>query len=487
MIEYKNTVQFQKKVTNFPTEVYRIDDKSTHIFKLMYTLLELGLGQLQLWQDEASNSESLPGTKFTDLDALYAFLGIARLPEELYRFDPYHDQLTADEWNEIFTKDSLFRLRIMKFFQALLRGGTLEGVQMMAEAACGAECQVFEMWRVINGRGLAEGTALGRRDAAGNLLLEIAKEFVIVPLEDIDDNQRAAVIHLVDLLKPVNTVSTVHTSPVLPLQEVVVRFSASDGHYFEVRRMVTATSDPIFEGREIWIQPNQEVEAPTFALMDHSDTEFTLNEAVTSIKTFRIDDSFFVQSADLNGGINSSVETLVVTETSEPAAPSFSIKIDSEIIFVTERVPVLGSDTDFTYTVVRAQDGTTAATHSNGADVFLGALTIYGDALPSGATFAAWRPIPLADSPDNFPTGLYAGDPAKYDSEGNYIFDYGSQPEYVAWYTTQVQALSGEVNANNQYRLPLAVEAIGGLATQPEDALAPPEFFIQSRIYPEVR
>jgi len=342
------------------------------------------------------------------------------------------------------------------------------------------------MWRVINGRGLAEGSAIGRRDSNGDLLLNIAKEFVIIPFEEIDDNQRAAIIHLVDLIKPVNTVSTVRTSPTLPLQEVSVRFSASEDHYFEIRRMVTASNEPLFEGREIWIDPNREVEAPTYAMMDHHDAEFSLNEAVTTVKTFRIDDLFLVSFGELNGGINASVETIVVTETSEPAAPAFSIKIEDEELFVTDRTPVIATPTDFTYTVLRGQNGTTAATHANAQLVYSGVQSILSDAIPDGTQFGVWKSIPKADSPDNYPTGHYPGDPSKYDSEGNYIFEYPSQGVFVSWYTTQIQQLGGEVSGN-QFRLPLVVETVGGLISTPTDALAPPEFTVEVRVYPESR
>lgn len=481
----------------------------------MYTLLEVGLGQLSLWQDEAVNSESLAGTKFNDLDAMFAFLGISRLPQEMYVYDPYHDQLTVDQWNEIFSKDSLFRNRISKFFQSMLRGGTLEGIQMMAEAASGVECQIFEMWRVLNGRGLAAGTSLGRRDSSGNLLLNLAKEFVIVPLEDINDNQRSAIIHLVDLLKPVNTISTVHTSPVLALQELVVRFSASRDHYFEVRYMVTASDDLIFESQDIWIQPKQEVEAPTFALMDHHDAEWSLNESVSSIKTFGLDDfniaygtldtsNLDIQNVEPNltnivlpntgdeytmmpyvvPSIDSVMTTIVVNETSEPVAPAFSIKIDDEEMFVTDRVPVVNQNTKFTYTVIRGENGTTPSTHMGGTQVFSGAVRIYSEEWAGGIQYGPWRPIPSADSPDNFPSGQYSGDPAKFDAQGNYNFDYSSQDEFLAWFTAQINSIDGQVNGT-QYRLPAAVESVGGTVTTPNDALAPPEFFVQTRIYPD--
>ena len=483
MLEYKSDRKFQRKVRNFATEVYRIDDASTHIFKLMYTLLELGLGQVSVWQDEAQNSESIAGTKFSDLDSMFSFTGIVRLPGELYDYDPYSDQLTSDQWNEILTKDSLFRIRIMKFLQSLLRGGTLEGVQMMAEAASGVECQVFEMWRVISGGGLTEATPLGRRDSDGNLLLNLANEFVVVPLEAIDEGQRAAIIHLVDLLKPVNSVCTVHTGPTTAIQELGVPFSASQDYFFEVRKLVSADDDLAFQDPNVWIQPNEEVEGPTFAGMEVLDTEWSLNEAVTSIKSYQADVDFLLSFGSLVGGINDSTDTIVVDEANAPTAPSFPIKVEAEEMFVTDRLPVVGQNTQFTYTVIRGENGTTPVAHLDASPVNIGAIPLYAERGGYDAQFGDFRPIPLADSSDNYPVGQFSGDPSKFDSEGNYTYDWTSQLAFVEWFTLQVTALGGEV-VGSQYRLQTTVDSVGGLATTPEDALAGPEFIIQNKIFP---
>lgn len=65
----------------------------------------------------------------------------------------------------------------------------------------------------------------------------------------------------------------------------------------------------------------------------------------------------------LNGGINNSVTSLVVSSAASfPATGIFSILIDSEIMTVSA---VSGT----TFTVVRGAEGTTAASHSNGASV----------------------------------------------------------------------------------------------------------------------
>lgn len=480
MLDYRSNRQFQEKVRNFPTEAYRIDDSSTHIFKLMYTLLELGVGQVYTWQDQANNSESMAGTMFNDLDALFAFLGVIRLPGEIYDYDPYHQQLTNDQWNEVFTKDALFRLRITKFMQALLRGGTLEGVKMAAEAASGVIVQVFEMWRVISGQGLATGVTLGRSP-----LLLLAKEFVVIPLEQIDDEQRAAIIHLVDLIKPVNTISTVHTSPSLPQMDVDLRSSASEDYFFEIRRLVSASDDLLFQDPDVWIMPNAETEGPTFAFMSTMGATWSLNQAVNSVKAFSIDDNFLLTFGTLIGAINNSVESIVVDEADEPAAPSFPIKIDDEEFFVSERTPVVGSETQYTYTVLRAQNGTVAASHLNLAAVNNGAIPMFSD-VQITSQFGPFRDIPLADSPDNFPAGQFPGDPSKYDGEGNYTFDYSSQSEYTAWFTYQVQLIGGEV-VGTQFRLPISVDDLAGTISSPDDALAAPEFDIQMKVFPGVQ
>lgn len=482
MLEYRNTHRFQYKVLNFPPEVYRIDDESSHIFKIMYTLLQLGLGQLVGWQDEAENSESMPGTMYNDLDAFFAFLGIVRNNFEIYAYDPYHDQLTHDQWNEVYTKDALFRIRIMKFFQAILRGGTMEGIQMAAEAASGVQVQVFEMWRVLTGAGYGAGVSLGR-----DPLLEIGKEFVIVPLLDEEDatltpEQRSSIIHLVDIIKPVNTICTVRDSASLPLSRVVTRFSASEDYWFEVRRMVSANDDLLFQDPDVWIQPNSEVEGPTFALMDTNSVEWSLNESVDSIKAFRIDDNYLLTFGILDTAINDTVETFVVDEADPPLSPAFPIRIDDEEMFVTDRVPVPNEQTKFTYTVLRAQNGTTAASHLDEAEVHSGTLAIYSDSQIS-AQFTTWASIPLADSPDNFSQGKYSGDPSKFDTEGNYLFDYDSQPQYVQFFTQQIQLLGGEVDGT-KYRVPVSVSDLIELITAPEDALAAPELDIQPKVFP---
>lgn len=67
--------------------------------------------------------------------------------------------------------------------------------------------------------------------------------------------------------------------------------------------------------------------------------------------------------ATLNGAINSGVTSLVVSSAAQfPATPQFRIRVDDEIMLVTG---VAGT----TFTIMRAAEGTTAASHTSGVSV----------------------------------------------------------------------------------------------------------------------
>ena len=96
---------FETKVRNFPEEAYDVTDTSTHVFKYMWTLLEVGVKFLQLIQQVADDAQSsLANTNFSDLD-LFSYLGLDRLNEESYTYDPYLKALPLPTIRELFTKD----------------------------------------------------------------------------------------------------------------------------------------------------------------------------------------------------------------------------------------------------------------------------------------------------------------------------------------------------------------------------------------------
>lgn len=74
----------------------------------------------------------------------------------------------------------------------------------------------------------------------------------------------------------------------------------------------------------------------------------------------------FLAETTLNGAINSSQTTMVVTAVAaSPTVPQFRVRIDNELILVTAQA----SSSSYT-TIVRGIEGTTAASHASGARVY---------------------------------------------------------------------------------------------------------------------
>lgn len=94
-------------------------------------------------------------------------------------------------------------------------------------------------------------------------------------------------------------------------------------------------------------------------------------------------------STTLNGAINDSVTSLTVTSASGfPTYPDFRIKIDSEIFTVTA---VSGT----TFTVVRGEESTAAASHSDGATIT--------HVLTAGSLDRAWMDSQGVDYTNGYP------------------------------------------------------------------------------------
>lgn len=73
----------------------------------------------------------------------------------------------------------------------------------------------------------------------------------------------------------------------------------------------------------------------------------------------------FLAETTLNGAINNSVTSLVITAVAaSPTVPQFRIRIDNELMLVTAVAATV------TYTVTRGIEGTTAASHATGARVY---------------------------------------------------------------------------------------------------------------------
>jgi hypothetical protein len=274
---------FLRKLRNFSDENYTFAPHQ-HITKLMAVLVEdAGVGQLHKIQTVARLAESLGGTQFSELDYFYgSFLKFSRLPDEMYGVDPFSDQLTAVQWRDVEKRDAQYRERISLFLQAILRGGTNEGLSMAAHAACGYPCTILELWRYNDSQGLA--TDPGRIPGS-------AKEMVVVPkIAQLSNSRRRAIYTTLNRLKPADTVVTVDERGLVTRRAISIRHVASPSEYFEVRRYVTGADlpPPPADTRYFWVKDGVEIEAPSFAHLQTQEARWQHNNAITHVDSFTI-------------------------------------------------------------------------------------------------------------------------------------------------------------------------------------------------------
>lgn len=386
---------FERKVSNFPEEVYNFapNDKLTI---LMQTVLgDPGVKQLTKIQELARLTETLRITKYKDLDDFFGpFLGISRLPGELYDVDPYTDQLTTSQWRQIERNDAIYRDRIRLFLRAMAEGGTLRGIAMAAQAVFSQRVQILEHWRTTDSEGLS---VTGRTNSP--------KEFLVVPLQrDLTDSEMRIGYNILDRIRPVNVIFTIQQTAVPALPTSPIRHSTSDSEYFEIVRYVIPNRDSVQreDSDYYWLVAGQETEAPRYAYGATMEAIWSLNGNVSSVESF-----------------------VIAADTENP-------------------------------------------------------LPIRPDSQP--VAHGPWRQIERADSPDNYPTGRYSNDPARYDGAGNYIFAWSSQQAYESWLRGRVESLGGEFGID-RYRYPIFVESKVAGGSSPLDALAPISTTISTLYY----
>lgn len=389
---------FLHKVRNFPEEVFEFKP-SDHLFKFMWAVLEdPGVGAFKKYMAIAQLSEHMGNTHFSDLDGFFgSWLRLERLPGEQYSYDPFRDRLTTEEWNEVFTKDARFRERLKSMMSSFQRGGTVEGIAMMAEAVSGFECQVIEAWRTSESLGVSVGR------------LGAAKEFVIVPkTTSLTPSLERAILLAVDRIKPANTVASVDPDGLDVHTVVTIRYVASPTHDFELKRFIVDFEIP-----------------------------FSVSNRPVMSKVKK-------------------VGRLVQIPTRAMVSPERAWSLNSSII----DVQLLGQDDNDDY-------------FSIGVD----------RVVDESEQFGPWRQIENVDSPDNFPDGKFEGVAEYYDNDGNYLFAWESQAQYIEWLTGYITALGGEVQGN-RYRLPIALEVVDHNESSPFDALSEPEVIVRSSLYP---
>lgn len=260
------------RLSHFPEDLYDLRPES-HLVRFMKALLgENGVGSMRKRYLLAQLEQALNSTHFYDLDRFYGSLFGARrgflgsLP-----MDPMTDVATPDGWDEIARYDSIFRERIIKLARAITLGGTPMGMQALAEALTGVECDIYEVWSTLTSQGPpGSGRTYGGVHSAygsygslktiswgqaaslielGNLGLNARNEFVIRPktvynISDPDDARRRAedlygVQRVINVLKPAFSMATVDDRGLAVHKVVPIASVSADSEFWEVIACVT--------------------------------------------------------------------------------------------------------------------------------------------------------------------------------------------------------------------------------------------------------
>lgn len=269
------------RLSHFPEELYDLRPES-HLVRFLKTLLgESGVGQLRKRYLLCQLEQALDSTHFYDLDRFYGSLfGARRGILGALPVDPMTTVCTPDGWDEIAEYDARFRERVIKLARAITLGGTPMGMQALAEALTGVECDVYEVWAILDsqgpagiGRSYAEvGIDFGTYGAmkalswsqvggvvrVGNLGIDARNEFVVRPktvynVSDPDSARQRAedlygIARVINTLKPAFTIASIDDKGVPLHVEVPIAGVAADSEFWEVVHRVI----PLAELDEIY-------------------------------------------------------------------------------------------------------------------------------------------------------------------------------------------------------------------------------------------
>jgi hypothetical protein len=263
-------VPIQSRLTHFPDDLYDLTSNS-HLTRFLKALLgDSGVGQLRKRQLVARLQTLLNSTHFYDLDAFYgALFGANRGITGALPINPYTDVATPDGWDEINTIDASFREKLLALARAITMGGTPLGLQAMAEALTGVDCDVYEVYALMDAQGSSgSGTPWNTIESTystwgsvenhsyndieghqvfGNMGLDARNEVVIRPKKVYDntpDSQRQraddvrGILRVLEVLKPAAALLSVDSSGVGVHAEATYGSISSPSNYWEVSARV---------------------------------------------------------------------------------------------------------------------------------------------------------------------------------------------------------------------------------------------------------
>lgn len=283
------------KVRNFPEHVYDFGPNDALTTLMSVLLGNAGTGQLSNIQVSARLNQQ--NMEFSDLDTIMGnILGAPRLPEEIYSesINPFTDQLTLDQWDEVRAKDSAYRERLNGIASALLKGISALGLQTIAESVGQIKFKTIESWNTT-----ASGAVVATTLASGVTTRGFASnEILLVPLVPsgvtYTNSTYVEVYSSANKLKPVGSVVTV-TSGINNFTPVDYTVTSGDAQseYFSFDLLVTgagvaipdyinSTGDPSITTR-YWVQNQQSVSAPQFAHLQTQEAVIDLTGNIGSV------------------------------------------------------------------------------------------------------------------------------------------------------------------------------------------------------------
>lgn len=283
-------LQVIQQLNNFPPNLYDLAPTSVLVHFMTALLGDSGTGQLRKRQLVSRLQQAVTSTNFYDLDSFYgALFGAQRGPSGSLPVnpstglpvDPYSDLASGDGWDEIAAIDATFRERIIALAKAITLGGTMPGIQALAEAITGVTCDVYETWRFLaNAQGETPGantweqiettdlswaavdgttwqTLEGVPTYTGLLGGGVANEIVITPKkkytsavtdQSAEASDQYGILSVAEVLRPAQSLISVDVNGPGIVVQVPISAAWADSQYWEPLHLVTplSASDPAY-------------------------------------------------------------------------------------------------------------------------------------------------------------------------------------------------------------------------------------------------
>jgi hypothetical protein len=281
---------FEQKISNFPDNIYNFDE-GDYLTSLMKILLgNSGTGQLRNTQNSARITQNY--AEFSNLDEIMGnILNIKRVSSEMYSFatNPFIDQLTTTQWDEVIRKDSSYRERLMGAAESFQLGATIWALMELCEALTEIKFYVLEGWR---------NPGNGRSGLDGN------REIVLYPILDTGNyfkwNQGKAnrILSVIHKIVPADMVVSFGNSKVKMQTITISGVTVNTNYvtqpivypeYFNLNLQVSAPSIttptyiPPGASTRYWLTEGLNTNAPIFAHLQTQEASIDLTGSISSV------------------------------------------------------------------------------------------------------------------------------------------------------------------------------------------------------------